>query len=108
MLPRRILKSAQNVLQFVRMNAENTHRIEGMAYPAKILKQMPFGQLHELYYALLKERNALETMKLNCKLKKVIFLEKENLEKVKLSMRRVLHTVSERQKLPKETKSENQ
>ena len=87
-----------NFSQFVRPNALNAQKPQGLSYPIDKLRQMPFTHLHSLYHVLLKERNVLETMKLNCKLNHSYFLELDNLSKVKLSMKRILHTVEEREK----------
>eukprot|EP00835_Amoeboradix_gromovi_P002642 NODE_153_length_16933_cov_0.442141.p13 type:complete len:108 gc:universal NODE_153_length_16933_cov_0.442141:4706-5029(+) len=96
---RTLLNSSSNLLKFVRAGARNIQNLNGVSYPSKVLRKMPFTELHALYHVLLKERNLLESMKLNCKLSKTIFMEADNLSKVKLSMNRVLQVVGQRREV---------
>ena len=102
--PMKLSSVRHSIYQFVRGNAVNATNQQGKSYPSDILRKMPFTQLHSLYFVLLKERNLLESMKLNCKLNQNLFMEGDNLQKVKLSMKRLLQVVGEREKLPNNNK----
>lgn len=74
----------------------------GRAWRAEELRLKSHGDLHKLWYVLLKEKNKLRSDFLMCKQMQQIFYGHSELTKVSLSMARLLTVVNERKRLRSE------
>ena len=71
----------------------------GRSWRAEELRLKNHGDLHKLWYVLLKEKNKLKSDYLMCKQLGQIYFGHNDLKKVKLSMTRLLTVVNERKRL---------
>lgn len=68
----------------------------GRSWLARELRQKSWDDLHKLWYVLLKERNMLQSERLRAKSARVKMMNPTRCSKVRKSMARLKHVLSER------------
>ncbi|OEH79024.1 GRB10-interacting GYF protein 2 [Cyclospora cayetanensis] len=77
-------------------SVKNSLAVAGDAWPARLLRQKSFDDLHKLWFVLLKEKNLLLGERWAAWQAKTQMKHPERLKKVKLSMKRILTVLSRR------------
>jgi len=92
--------SAKDLRQFTDYTVDN-REIEknGRAWRAEELRLKDHSDLHKLWYVLLKEKNKLKSDFLMSKQMQQYYFGHDDMQKVNLSMARLLTVVNERKKL---------
>lgn len=72
--------------------------VVGRAWKAEELRRKSFDDLHKLWYVLYKERNMLQTEKVDANKRGGAMIAPSRMRKVRLSMTRLKHVLHERQR----------